>query len=317
MKKIIYFFALSFLLFSLQSSYAAQKTKKKASTQAPIEASLVVEAKTGRILHSDNAHKQIYPASLAKVMTAYLVFAALEDGKIKMSDYATVSREASSQLPSKIGFTTGSKVKISDAIDAIIIKSANDMAVVLAEVIAGDHKKFVVKMNQFAKKLGMSNTNFTNASGWHHPEQKTTAIDMAKLAIAMRRDFPKYYPLFSKSQFKINGTLYKGHNRITEFYPGAEGLKTGFHCPAGFNLISTVTRNGKSLIAVVTGGKNANLRDRKMVHLLDKHFGAKADIKHPVLAGKVPIEKIVKKKITLVNNSKSFKKSKKKRKIKV
>jgi D-alanyl-D-alanine carboxypeptidase (penicillin-binding protein 5/6) len=286
MKYILTFLTLFFLIFDQQDIYAAKKTKKKSSIHIPIASSLVVDASTGRILHSEGAYKQIFPASLTKVMTAYLTFAALEDGKIKLTDYATVSKEAASMLPSRIGLKAGSKVTIKDALTAVIVKSANDMAVVLAEAIEGDHKKFVEKMNFCAKKLGMSNTNFTNASGWHHPDQKSTAIDMAKLAIAIKRDFPQYYHLHSITKFKINGTLYKGHNRITEFYPGADGLKTGFHCPAGFNIISTATKNGKSLIAVVTGGHSAIARDRKIIHLLDKHFGEKSKMNYVQLAVK-------------------------------
>ena len=321
-KRLISFFTFLFLVFSLEgNSYAAKKSKKKSFVQRPVEASLVVDATTGRILHSEKAHHQIYPASLTKVMTLYLVFTAIEDGKLKMSDYATVSKEAASMLPSKIGLKSGTKVKIQDAVLATIVKSANDMAVVLAEAVEGDHKKFVSKMNLYAKKLGMYNTNFTNASGWHHIDQKSTAIDMAKLAIAIRRDFSKYYPLFSETQFKMNGTLYRGHNRITEFYPGAEGLKTGFHTPAGFNIISSATKNGKSLIAVVTGGQNSFLRDRKVVHLLDKHFGEKSGIKNfDVVRKKDGSQKVaqIKKKITLVSNTKvqkMTKKSRKKRKV--
>lgn len=286
MKYILTFLTLFFLTFGQQDISAAKKTKKKSASHIPIASSLVVDASNGRILHSEGAYKQIFPASLTKVMTAYLTFAALEDGKIKMTDHVTVSREAASMLPSKIGLKPGSKVMIKDALMAVIVKSANDMAVVLAETIEGDHKKFVNKMNLYAKKLGMSNTNFTNASGWHHADQKSTAIDMAKLAIAIRRDFPKYYPLFAETEFRINGTLYKGHNRIAEFYPGADGLKTGFHCPAGFNIISTATKKGRSLIAVVTGGHTASARDRKVIHLLDKHFGEKSNITYPKLAEK-------------------------------
>lgn len=260
----------------LNMSEAARK-KSLTRTGGPVQTSLIVDGKTGKILHSHNQNVRVYPASLTKVMTLYMLFEALEAGKFSLNDKLHVSPNATRAHPSKLHLKAGEQISVREAILALIVKSANDAAIVVAESIAGSEQKFAKLMNIRAKQLGMKNSFFTNASGWHHPAQKTTPIDLAKLSIAIKRDFPQYYGFFAKTSFKFKGKQINGHNRLTAHYPGAEGLKTGFTNPAGCNLITVATRNGKTLVGVVTGSNKAIARDKKMASLLDKHFGIKND----------------------------------------
>lgn len=176
----------------------------------------------------------------------------------------------------KLYLKAGETITVKDAINGLIIKSANDVARVVAENIAGTEKRFAKLMTVRAKQLGMKNTNFANASGLHDSRQRTTAVDLAKLAIAIKRDFPEYYPYFAKTNFAFRGKTINGHNKLTANYPWAEGLKTGYINAAGCNLITTATKNNKSLVGVVIGGKSAALRDKKMRKLLDKQFARNA-----------------------------------------
>lgn len=258
----------------LNASEAA-KNKLQHKYTAPVQTSLVVDGTTGKILHLHNGNVKIYPASLTKVMTLYVLFEALDSGKFSLSDKLYVSENATKSKPGKLYLKAGEEISVKDAILALIVKSANDAAVVVAENIAGSEQKFSKLMNARAKQLGMRSSFFTNASGWHHPNQVTTAIDLAKLSIAIKKDFPQYYGFFAKTNFKFKGKQINGHNRLTAHYPGAEGLKTGFTNPAGCNLITVATRNGKTLVGVVTGSSRAIHRDKKMASLLDQHFGVK------------------------------------------
>jgi D-alanyl-D-alanine carboxypeptidase (penicillin-binding protein 5/6) len=162
-----------------------------------------------------------------------------------------------------------------------VVRSANDVAFVIAENVGGSEQKFIKAMTERAKQLGMSNTNFTNASGWHDPKQVSTAADMARLYMALRRDFPQYHHFCSKTSFMFKGKKIHGHNRVMANYPGATAGKTGFTNPAGFNLVIEATRNGKRLLGVVTGSPSWASRDKKMAGLLDHHFG----VKHENLQG--------------------------------
>ena len=266
------------LFLTISCSYnfalAAKKGRKKTSAY-PIQASLVVDGKTGKVLHARNANKKIYPASLTKVMTLYMIFEALESGKISLNDKFHVSKHATSPIPLKLYLKHGEKITVRDIILGLIVKSANDAAIVAAENIAGSEKKFARLMTIRARQLGMKNTTFTNASGLHDPKQKSTAIDLAKLTIAVKRDFPQYYHFFRKTSFKFKGKYVRGHNKVTASYPGAEGLKTGFLNASGRNLITTATRGNYSLVGVVTGSRSNQLRDKKMTTLLDKQFARK------------------------------------------
>lgn len=263
---------------SIADAMAAKASKKKATSSyvVPPETSLVIDMNEGKVLHAQNANLRIYPASLTKVMTLYLTFEAMEKGKLSIYQEVPVSNHAASMRPSKLGLKKGETIMVHDAIMGLIVKSANDAAVVLAEAVSGrSEAHFAQMMTKRAHDLGMHDTVFRNASGWHHPEQKTTAVDLAKLTMAIKRDFPQYYPLFSETSFIYKGQTVRGHNKVMEQYAGAEGLKTGFTCPAGFNLITTASRGNKALVGVVTGGKTGKSRDNKMMALLDQHFGVK------------------------------------------
>ncbi len=245
---------------------------------------LVADAQSGYVLHATNADRQQFPASLTKVMTLYITFDALEKGLISMDDLLPVSRHAARQPKSKLYLKEGSVISVKDAILALIVKSANDAAVVLAEGLAPSEEEFAQMMTRFAKDLGLTDTTFKNASGLHDPEQITSAKDMAILAIAVMNHFPQYYPLFSTKSFKFNGKTYYSHNSVLLYYKGAEGFKTGFVSAVGYNVVSTATRNGRTLVGVVIGQNSPEKRDRQMRSLLDKGF-KKAKAKQSELAG--------------------------------
>ena len=258
------------------STLVANAARRRSNQKAdPVQTSLIVDGKSGKILHSRNARTKIYPASLTKVMTVYLIFEALESDKLSLNQKLYVSKYAAQALPSKLYLEQKERISVRDAILALTVKSANDVARVAAENMAGSEQKFARLMTIRARQLGMKNTNFTNASGWHDPKQVTTAVDLAKLSIAIKRDFPQYYHFFNKTSFRFKGKTINGHNRVTATYPGAEGLKTGFHTPAGCNLITIATRDNKSLVGVVTGSKTSAMRDKQMVQLLDQYFGVR------------------------------------------
>lgn len=266
-------FAILFAACSAEAKAAKQGSKNAApSTAKRIETTLVVDADTGKILYNINAHQRIYPASLTKLMTLYILFDEIKSHKMTLDQEIKISANAERMRPCKLGLKAGEKITVKDAILALIVKSANDVAVAVAEAVSGSENKFASKMNQTARKLGMYNSIFFNASGWHHPEQKTSAADLARLTLAIKRNFPEFYPWFKKDSFTFQGRVLKGHNRVTREYDGAEGMKTGYTFPAGFNLVSTASKNGKTLVAVVTGSATAAQRDKKMVKILDNHL---------------------------------------------
>lgn len=238
----------------------------------PIPASIVVNINSEEILHFDNAHKRVHPASLTKLMTLYLVFDKLQKKELFMEDKLTVSAKAANMKPAKLGLSTGEKITVKEAILGLIVRSANDAAVVLAEYLAPNENAFAFKMNAMARKLNMRDTYFRNASGWHHRLQKSTAIDMAKLAIAIKKDFPEYFHLFSTKEFMFRKFRVVGHNKVLRNLSGATGLKTGYTCKSGFNLITTVNRDGKELVGVVIGSEDASGRDTYMTDLLNTYY---------------------------------------------
>ncbi|MDX1949557.1 MAG: D-alanyl-D-alanine carboxypeptidase family protein [Rickettsiales bacterium] len=235
-------------------------------------ASLVVDAKTGDILHQQNADAKRYPASLTKMMTLYLAFQALNDRRLSMNEMVNVSRHAAAQPRMKLGLRAGEKISVNDLINSVIVLSANDSAVVLAERISGTESGFAKTMTNMAKYLGMKNTNFANASGLPNANQYTNAKDMAKLLVSLRRDFPQYYNLLSKKSFVYKRQEFGGHNRLLRDYAGAKAGKTGFINASGFNLALNAERNGNSLVGVVMGGKSATARDNHMRKILDENF---------------------------------------------
>jgi D-alanyl-D-alanine carboxypeptidase (penicillin-binding protein 5/6) len=273
--KVLIIFTTMILFINCVEAKTSKKAKVSSCTPASVPTSLIIDSKTGRVLHAQNAKSKIFPASLAKLKTIKLAFEAIELGQLSWYKKLPVSAEAAKMPASKLGLKVGQTITVKDAVNALIVKSANDAAVVLAEAISGSEAKFVKLMNVRARQIGMSDTNFANASGWHHPNQKTTALDLAKLSMALKRDHPEFYPLFSQISFEYKGKVVHGHNHVMANYAGAEGLKTGFTCPSGFNLITAASRGNKALIGVVTGSNNKHHRDKKMVELLDKHFDMK------------------------------------------
>jgi len=235
-------------------------------------ASIVVEHETGKVLHAVNADTRNYPASLTKMMTIYLAFEAVRKGQLTMDRKLTVSARAAGARPSKLGLKKGETITVRDAILALITKSANDVAVVVAESIAGTERKFGRLMTKKARELGMKRTNFRNASGLPNRRQLSTARDMSILARKLLADFPGQYQLFSTKQFEFNGRKFRNHNSLLIDYPGADGMKTGYTRASGYNLVVSATRNGRRIIGVVFGGKSARARNSHMRRLLNRSF---------------------------------------------
>ena len=241
-------------------------------------ASIVIDYDTGRVLHETNADTRNYPASLAKMMTLYLAFEALDRGTLKLDQRLTVSRRAAGMPAAKLGLKRGERITVKNTILALVTRSANDAAVVMAETLAGKETKFARLMTAKARELGMKRTSFRNASGLPNRRQMSTARDMAALARALIRDFPKRYAYFSTKQFIYKGRKHRNHNRLLKSYSGADGIKTGYIRASGFNLAASVKRNGRRLIAVVFGGKTPRSRDRHIAKLLDRGFAKLASI---------------------------------------
>lgn len=235
-------------------------------------AGIVIDAETGAILYERHADQRLYPASLTKIMTLYMTFEALERGKLRLDQKLPVSRRAAGQTPSVLGLKRGDRISVRDAILALITKSANDVATVLAEAQAKSELDFALAMTRKARELGMKRTRFRNATGLPNRRQYSTARDMARLARALIRDFPQYYKLFSTRRFTYKGRKFPNHNNLLASYKGADGIKTGYIRASGFNLVASAQRNGRRLIGVVFGGRTAKRRDAQMARLLDRGF---------------------------------------------
>ena len=241
-------------------------------------ASIIVDERTGAVLHAAHPDRRSFPASLTKIMTLYMVFEALKTGRLTPDKELTISRRASRRPKSKLWLKKGKKIKVRDVIGALITKSANDAATVIGEEIGGgSESRFAKMMTARARQLGMSRTTFRNASGLPDKRQVSTARDMAKLAMALRRDFPKYFKLFSMKSFKYRGREYRNHNRLLGRFAGTDGIKTGYVRDSGYNIVVSVERKRHRLIAVVFGGKSANKRDRHIKTLLKRTFRTLAE----------------------------------------
>ena len=236
------------------------------------DAALVVDGATGKVLYARNETAERRPASLTKMMTLYMLFDALKAGKITMQTQMPVSRHASIQKPTKLNLRPGQTISVDTAIRATVIRSANDVAVVIAEALGGTESHFSEMMTARARQLGMRETNFHNASGLPDPLQISTAADLAILARHLAYDYPQYFPYFDLTGFNYKGVWYPTHNNLIGRYDGADGIKTGYTGASGFNLVSSVTRGTTHLIAVVMGGRTAVRRDLEMVRLLDQTF---------------------------------------------
>ena len=240
--------------------------------QAAKYAAIVIEEDSGRVLFSRNADSLRYPASLTKIMTLYLLFEDIAAGHLTLRSRIPVSKVAAGRSPSKLYLKPGQSVSVEQAIHALVTKSANDVATAVAEKLGGSERSFAKRMTRKARALGMSRTTFRNASGLPHSKQRSTARDMARLAIAMRRDFPQYFRYFSTKSFNWNGRKFSNHNKLLSKFNGTDGIKTGYINASGFNLVATVTRNNVRLIGVVFGGKTSRSRDAHMMDILERQF---------------------------------------------
>lgn len=237
---------------------------------------LLFDAADGKVLYAEDADNQWHPASVTKVMTAYIVFEAIKSGKIKLDDKITCSEKAFQQQPSKVGLPVGGELTVQKGLEALIIKSANDVAMMLAEKVGGSEEAFVQSMNDTAKRLGMTRTKFVNPNGLPAPEQVTTARDLAKLARAVVADYPEHAKLWTMSEMRLGKMRLGSHNSLLRSFQGADGLKTGFICDSGFNVIASATRDGRRLMAVVLGSPTSRERTIRAANLLEYGFAAHA-----------------------------------------
>jgi len=245
-----------------------------AISRVPAEAGyahFIYDVKSGKVLASENADDINHPASLTKMMTLYMTFEALREGRLKWDQDIPMTPNAASKIPSKLGVAAGRTITVREAVNGMIVRSANDAAATMGDYLGGSEDRFGEMMTRKARALGMSRTVFRNASGLPDDSQVTTARDMAQLALALIRDFPREYQLFSARNMEFRGKRLRGHNNLMYRYPGMDGVKTGFTNASGYNIASAVTIDGRRVIGVVMGGKSARKRDDQMAALLDRY----------------------------------------------
>ncbi|HKD21928.1 MAG TPA: D-alanyl-D-alanine carboxypeptidase family protein [Rhizomicrobium sp.] len=264
--------ALALVFASPASAHHNRQPRLRTLTDPRQDAELVVDAATGRVLYARNDDAIRHPASLTKMMTLYLVFEKLREHKIALDTQIPVSAYAASQPRAHLKLKAGETMTLEDAIKAIVICSANDVAVAVAEAVAGGEPQFAEMMNAKAREFGMSHTYYENASGLPNESQVTTAGDLAILAWHLIYDLPEYYPYFRTSSWAWEGRSYNTHDFLISNYPGTDGIKTGYIDESGYNIVTTVQRGGTRLIAVVMGGVTPGRRDKVMVGLLDQAF---------------------------------------------
>ena len=264
--------AASLVIAIASPAEAARRKARAGGGYNPPSASIVVDAKTGKVLDSENPDAIRHPASITKVMTLYLLFEQLEAGKVRLDTPFTVSAHAARQAPSKLGLPPGRTIEVEDAILALVTKSANDIAVVVAENIAGSEDAFAERMTRKARQLGMSRTVYRNASGLPDPEQVTTARDLSVLGRAIQDRFPKYYTYFNTRVFNFAGSSIRNHNRLLGRIEGVDGIKTGFIGASGFNILTNVKTDSRHVVAVVLGGRSAASRDNTMASLIGQNL---------------------------------------------
>ncbi|MGE0752163.1 MAG: D-alanyl-D-alanine carboxypeptidase family protein [Variibacter sp.] len=240
--------------------------------RAKAESLLLVEADTGKVLHAENATYPWHPASISKLMTLYVTLRAVKEGRIGLDSLVSVSENAVAQAPSKMGFPVGTQMTVDNAIKMMMVKSANDIAVVLAEGVDGSIEKFADDMNKASARLGMTQSSWVNPNGLPADQQITSARDMAILARALIREFPEYDLYWHIPAIKFGRRIFRNYNKLIGHYPGADGMKTGFICASGYNLVSTATRNGKRLIAIVLGAPSGTARTETAARLLENGF---------------------------------------------
>ena len=243
-----------------------------ALSRASADSLLLIEADSGKVLYSENATQPWYPASVTKLMTAYVTLRAVKENRLSLDTLLTVSPNAAATAPSKMGFKAGIQVTVDNALKMIMVKSANDMAVVLAEGVSGSVENFSNDMNKAARQLGMTQSSFVNPNGLPADEQVTSARDLAILARALLRELPEYDLYWHIPAIKFGKRVMRNYNTLIDRYPGADGMKTGFICTSGFNLVASATRNGRRLIAVVLGAPSGPVRAVKAAKLLERGF---------------------------------------------
>src|SRR5580765_3636945 len=242
--------------------------------RARAEAQLLIEASTGKVLHAENATYPWYPASVTKLMTAYTTLRAVKEGRISFNTLLTVSRNAAAQQPTKMGFNIGTTVTVDNALKMLMVKSANDMAVAIAEGVGGSIAGFADLMNANAHRLGMSQSNFVNPNGLPAENHISSARDLGILARALIREFPEYDSYWHISSIRYGNRVMRNYNSLIDRYPGADGMKTGFICASGYNVVASATRNGRRLIAVILGSWSGAVRAQKAAQLLERGFNS-------------------------------------------
>jgi len=277
----------SLLAVTAVTSAAEARRRHQRTEYNPPYASIVVDANSGKVMEAVNADSPRYPASLTKIMTLYLLFERLEAGKIKLSTEMPMSAHAAAQAPSKLGLKPGQSIDVATAIRAIVTKSANDVAVCVAEAIAGDEITFAKQMTAKARALGMKHTNYHNASGLPDEHQITTARDQAILGRAIQDRFPKFYHYFSTRTFAYHGKEMRNHNHLLGRVDGVDGIKTGYIHESGFNIVTSVHRGSRHIVAVVFGGRSASARDARVKSLIANNINVAANKRtaSPVVEG--------------------------------
>ncbi|MBI3433486.1 MAG: SPOR domain-containing protein [Proteobacteria bacterium] len=266
---IVLIAAIALLVASADNAEARRNNRSaRKSAYNPPSASIVVDANSRKTLHAANADSLRHPASLTKVMTLYLLFEQLESGRLRLTSAMPVSAHAAAQAPTKLGLKPGQSIDVEDAIKGLVTKSANDAAVVVAEAIAGDEEEFARLMTRKARALGMTRTVYRNASGLPDDEQVTTAREQALLGGAIRERFPRYYKFFATHSFHYRGMAMRNHNRLLGRVEGVDGIKTGYTRASGFNLVASVNRGNRHIVAVVLGGRSASARDARMRQII-------------------------------------------------
>lgn len=244
------------------------------ATQARAEAQLLIEASTGKVLHAENATYPWYPASVTKLMTAYTTFRAIKQRKLTFDTLLTVSKNAAAQQPTKMGFKIGTQVTVDNAMKMLMVKSANDIAVTIAEGVGGSIEGFADLMNANARRLGMTQSNFVNANGLPAENHVSSARDLAILARALILEFPENDSYLHVHAIRYGNRVLRNYNNLLTRYPGADGMKTGFICASGYNVVASATRNGRRLIAVVLGSYSGAVRAQKAAQLLERGFNS-------------------------------------------
>lgn len=244
------------------------------ATRAQAEAQLLIEASTGKVLHAENATYPWYPASVTKLMTAYTTLRAVRDGKVSFNTLLTMSKNAAAQQPTKMGFKIGTTVTIDNALKMLMVKSANDIAVAIAEGVGGSLEGFADMMNANARRLGMSQSNFVNPNGLPAENHVSSARDLGILARALIREFPESDSYWHISSIRYGSRVYRNYNSLIDRYPGADGMKTGFICASGYNVVASASRNGRRLIAVILGSYSGAVRAQKAAALLERGFNS-------------------------------------------